>query len=104
MRKAPPLPRSARQHQRKMFLTFWICARPIFSENGKDIFFGVLPSKYSGRWRGFNTDSVLPKLFSGEKDLAKPRLNFPRGGGVWGGIRAGLLSDFSAANTFFVRN
>ena len=22
-------------------------------------------------------DSVLPKLFSGEKDLAKPRLNFP---------------------------
>ena len=28
--------------------------------------------------------------FLGEKDLAKPRLNFPRGGGVWGGIRTGI--------------
>jgi len=36
--KAQPLPRSARQPQRKMFLAFLICARPIFSENGKDIF------------------------------------------------------------------
>ena len=32
------------------------------------------------------------KLFSGDFDLAKPRLNFPRGGGVWGGIRAGFLN------------
>ncbi|MDO8536785.1 MAG: hypothetical protein Q7R94_00890 [bacterium] len=24
-------------------------------------------------WRGFSVDSVLPKLFSGEKDLAKPQ-------------------------------
>ena len=30
----------------------------------------------SGRWWGFNADSVLPKLFSGGKDLAKPRLIF----------------------------
>jgi len=36
--KAPPLPRPARQPQRKMFLAFLICARLIFSENGKDIF------------------------------------------------------------------
>ena len=36
--------------------------------------FGVLPSKYSGSVAGRNTDSVLPKLFFGEKDLAKPRL------------------------------
>jgi len=45
-------------------------------------------------WRGFNADSVLPNYFSGEKDLAKPRLNFPRGGGVWGGIRAGFAFGF----------
>ena len=36
------------------------------------------------------------------KDLAKPRLIFggdfcPRGGRVWGGMRAGFLSDFLAA-------
>ena len=49
-------------------------------------------------WRNSNTDSVLPKLFSGEKDLAKPRLNFPpaeRGlGNEYGRVS---LSDFSAA-------
>src|SRR3989339_2177377 len=79
-----------------MFLAFRICARPIFSEKGKDIFlFGVLPSKYSGRWRGFNSDSVLRKLFSGDMDFRKTETNLffgfcPRGGGVWGGIRAGL--------------
>jgi len=38
-------------------------------------------------WRGFNADSVLPKLFSGEKNFAKPRLAFvfvfcPRGEGA----------------------
>jgi len=39
--------------KRKMFLAFRICARPIFSEKGKDIFlFGVLPSKYSGSVAG----------------------------------------------------
>ena len=73
--KAPPLPRFARQPQRKMFLAFRICARPIFFENGKDIFlFGVLPSILRAVWRGFNADSVLRKLFSGGKDFAKPRL------------------------------
>src|SRR3989344_8550610 len=38
-RIVPPLPRSARQPQKeKMFLAFRICARPIFSLKGKDIF------------------------------------------------------------------
>jgi len=32
------------------------------------------PKRYSGSVAGRNADSVLPKLFSGEKDLAKPRL------------------------------
>jgi len=33
-----------------------------------------------------NADSVLPKLFSGEKDLAKPRLTF-----VVAFVRAGFF-------------
>jgi len=71
-RIVPPLPRFTRQPQKeKMFLAFRICARPIFSENGKDIFlFGVLPSKYSGRWRN-NADEVLAKLFFGEERICQ---------------------------------
>jgi hypothetical protein len=55
------------------------------------------------RCRNANADSVLRNYFLGE-GFAKPRLSFlkfggdfgfrPRGGGVWGGIRAGFLSDF----------
>jgi hypothetical protein len=57
----------------------------------KRVFFcGVLPSKYSGRWRN-NADEVLAKLFFGERicqnfgsflnsDVANGK------GGVWGGI------------------
>src|SRR3990167_2902624 len=52
---APPPPRSTRRHQRKMFLAFRICARPISSKKERIFFFGVLPSKYSGRWRGDNS-------------------------------------------------
>src|SRR3989344_2954725 len=39
----------------------------------RTFFFGVLPSKYSGRWRN-NADSVLRKHFSGGMVSAKPRL------------------------------
>ena len=56
-----------------MFLAFRICARLISSKKGKDIFLWCSALKVSGRWRN-NADSVLPKLFSGGKDLAKPRL------------------------------
>ena len=67
-RIVPPPPRFTRQPQKeKMFLAFRIWRDRIFSENGKDIFlFGVLPSKYSGRWRN-NADEVLAKLFFGER-------------------------------------
>ena len=67
-RIVPPLPRFTRQPQKeKMFLAFRICPRPIFSKSAKDIFlFGVLPSKYSGRWRN-NADEVFAKLFFWEK-------------------------------------
>src|SRR3972149_2769297 len=76
-RIVPPPPRFTRQPQKeKMFLAFRICARPIFSENGKDIFlFGVLPSKYSGRWRN-NADEVLAKLFFRERISQNTRLIF----------------------------
>jgi len=52
---APPPPRFTRRHQRKMFLAFRICARPISSKKERTFFFGVLPSRYSGRWRGDNS-------------------------------------------------
>jgi len=68
-------------------------------EKGKGVFsFGVLPSKYSGSVAGRNADSVLPKLFSGGKDLAKPRLICRPQKGVWGMNAGGIsLWIFSAA-------
>ena len=44
-------------------------------------------------------DSVLRKLFSGDMDFRKTETNLffafcPRGGGVWGGIRAGFGFSF----------
>src|SRR3989344_1038565 len=41
-------------------------------------------------------DSVLPKLFSGGKDLAKPRLIFRPQKGVWGMNAGGFLNSFLA--------
>src|SRR3990167_1477596 len=96
-RIVPPLPRFTRQPQKeKMFLAFRICARPIFSENGKDIFlFGVLPSKYSGSAWGFNTDSAKRKsFFLGERFFRFASTDFPPAGGVWGGMRAGIPIRF----------
>ena len=49
-------------HQRKMFLAFRICARPISSKKERTFFFGVLPSKYPGRWRN-NADEVWGVIF-----------------------------------------
>ena len=37
-------------------------------------FLGFCPPSIRAVWRGFNSDSVLRKLFSGDMDLAKPRL------------------------------
>jgi len=53
-------------------------------------------------WRGFNADSVLRKLFSGDLDFRKTETNLffgfcPRGGGVWGGIRAGFWNFLARA-------
>ena len=51
MNRPPTASQSLGKHQRKMFLAFRICARPIFSKKERTFFFGVLPSEYSGRWR-----------------------------------------------------
>ena len=45
-------------------------------------FLGFYPPSIRAVWRGFNADSVLPKLFSGGKDLAKPRLMFLKFGEI----------------------
>jgi hypothetical protein len=50
-----------------------------------------------GQCGGAKCGLGFAKLFSGDLDLAKPRLTFvfafcPRGGGVWGGIRAGFFA------------
>ena len=52
--------------------------------------------------RGAKNGLGFAKLFSGDLDFRKTETDFvcafcPRGGGVWGGIRAGFLSDFSVA-------
>ena len=57
-------------------------------------FLGFCLPSIQAVWRGFNSDSVLRKLFSGDMDFRKTETNLffafcPRGGGVWGGIRAG---------------
>jgi len=52
-----------------MLLAFRICARPIFSKNGKDIFlFGVLPSKYSGSVAGLQFGLGFAKTIFWGKD------------------------------------
>ena len=56
----------AEPQKEKMFLAFRICARSIFSKNGKDIFLWCSALKVSGRWRN-NADEVLAKLFFGER-------------------------------------
>src|SRR3989344_3966141 len=76
-RIVPPLPRFTRQPQKeKMFLAFRICARLIFSKMERIFFFlGFCPPSIRAVWRGFNSDSVLRKLFSGDMDFRKTETN-----------------------------
>ncbi len=62
-----------------------------------------------GQCGGAKCGLGFAKLFSGGKDLAKPRLTFvfafcPRGGGVWGGIRADFFFGFLAGAGYFLLN
>jgi hypothetical protein len=59
-----------------------------------------------GQCGGAKCGLGFAKLFSGGKDLAKPRLTFvfafcPRGGRVWGGIRAGFLLFWRAYKSVY---
>ena len=76
-------PRKPRHHlaslsnpkKKKCSLLFCFSRGWIFSKMERTFFFlGFCPPSIRAVWRGFNSDSVLRKLFSGEKDFAKPRL------------------------------
>jgi hypothetical protein len=64
----PTTARSARVSRRKNVpCVFDLAGVKFLLKKGKDIFLRDSALNESGRWRGFNTDSVLPKLFSGER-------------------------------------
>jgi hypothetical protein len=88
--------------KRKNVPCFSDFAGVIFSKMERTFFFfRFYLSSIQAVWRGFNSDSVLRKLFSGDMDFRKTETNLffgfcPRGGGVWGGIRAGFFWIFFA--------
>jgi hypothetical protein len=62
--------------KRKMFLAFRISRGWIFSKMERTFFFlGFCPPSIRAVWRGFNSDSVLRKLFSGDMDFRKTETN-----------------------------
>src|SRR3989338_7497402 len=75
-RKPPPRLASLGNPKKKnCSLLFCFSRGWIFSKMERTFFFlGFCPPSIRAMWRGFNSDSVLRKLFSGEKDFAKPRL------------------------------
>jgi hypothetical protein len=75
---------------------FLFCAGGKFFLKKERVFsFRVLPSKYSGRWRGSMRTRFCENYFLGRKMISQNLgSDFPRAGGVWGGMRAGLLLDF----------
>ena len=91
--------------KRKKFLALLIFAGVKFSKSKMErtfFFLRFCPPSIRAVWRGFNSDSVLRKLFSGDMDFRKTETNLffafcPRGGGVWGGILR-LLRCFLLAN------
>src|SRR3989338_6192590 len=78
-------------HQRKMSPAFRICARPISSKKERTFFFGVLPSKYSGRWRGDNSIRSGMAEFPPHPPSAMPSLGA-------GGFRTILILNISYLN------
>jgi len=59
-----------------MFLAFLIFAGVDFSKMERTFFFlGFCPPSIRAVWRGFNVDSVLRKLFSGDLDFRKTETN-----------------------------
>jgi len=94
---APPLPRSTRQPQKNVPCFFVFSRGWIFLKwKGHFSFWG---SAFQVFWQGggasIRTSAKRKIYFSGGKDFsALPQTVFvfsPRGGGVWGGIRAGFF-------------
>ena len=65
----------------------------------RTFFFGVLPSKYSGRWRN-NADEVLAKLFFGEERICQNFGSFVFEFGCRKWKRRGLGRNFPFASLF----
>ena len=89
---------SATPKRKNVSCSFDFAGVDFFKMERTFFFLGFRPRSFWAVWRGFNSDSVLRKLFSGDMDFRKTETNLffafcPRGGGVWGGIRAGF-SDF----------
>ena len=86
----------------KMFLAFRICARPIFSENGKDIFLWCSALNASGSIAGLQCGLGFAKAIFWGKGFGKTSTDFPpaeRGlGNECGWVS---LSDFLAMLNFF---
>ena len=86
--------------KRKMSLAFLISRGWIFSKMERTFFFlGFCPPSIRAVWRGFNSDSVLRKLFSGDMDFRKTETNLffafcPRGG-------RGLGKESARASFYF---
>ena len=90
-------PRKPRHHlaslsnpkKKKCSLLFCFSRGWIFSKMERTFFFGVLPSKYSDSVAGLQCGLGFAKTIFWGKGFRKTSADFPRGGGVWGGIRAG---------------
>ena len=98
--KAPP-PASAiapAATSQKFSLTIFLLRAPPEknSKKEREISARFRPPSIRAVRRGFNADSVLPNYFSGEKDLAKPRLISRPQKGVWGMNACGLLKFLTA--------
>jgi len=82
---SPATARSARHTTKKYSLLFSSCARPIFSSKKEEnIFLRDSALNESGRWWGFNADSVLPNYSLGIWIFVKPRPISRPQKGVWG--------------------
>ena len=107
-------PSTATTPKEKTLLAFLIWRGWIFSENGKGVFsFGVSVLQVFGQAEcKYNADSVLRNYFLGigfcktETNLfwRKFEFGFPRGGGVWGGIRAGFLNFLAGGYCWILTN
>jgi len=82
-------------------LLFGFARARFFLKKERTFFFGVLPSKYSGSVAGLQFGLGFAKTIFWGKGFRKTSADFPRRGGVWGGIRAGFVSDFGSFTSKF---